>query len=803
MIVGSPTKLNLIPSGVMPVVYINQGDAGYDKEFLIYNGDSPYNVPSGVSATIRGTKADGYGVTEAAALTTGSNLVTVTITEQMVAASGANLYELVFVDTDGLRIATINMVWAVKKDALGDSVISDSDLDYATTVMNQLQSVQAFKSQMDSNTNRIGEVENGLAAETEARIAADNGLQVSINSETNTRASADATLQSQINQIVAPTGAAPSAAEIENARVGVDGVTYTSLGDAIRAQINGVEYDISDEFESVVVSGLVEKPNGINYFDKYSDNINVGYWNTSNGTINSSSIMRCVKVKVSTTGTYSLLGATTYLSESEVIKIPVFNIIDGSYLGTKYGSLDRQSGIVTVSGMNTVTVNPECYLGYSYRFEDADKSFVTDGPVTTAPNFKYILNKRLELPETAETRFQELSEMITDSYKAITTSGLIQRPNGINLFDQNSEDIEEGRFYNPDGSDGTNSTMGRILIEVPTVGTYSLLGATSFYGASNVIRIPIFKVSDNTFAGIKYGTLNTANNIVTIRDLNTIVAYEDTCYIGYSFKLQNKSAAFVTDKEETDIPEFIYRLDPQITVDGIENPLIGKTGVFLGDSICAGQTVPASETDYYGWGWAGRIGNNNLMSWYNLGINGASITRMTGRSCIQDELATAIQSHPTADYIIIEGGTNDADVISGSSEYSIGTFVPADYESTYDATTFCGAFETLIRNAINAYPTKKIGYIIPQKMGQFAESLNRRRELFDVAKQICEKWGVVFIDIWGSTVLNPKISAYYDSSQTPEQNIANGKPYVDGQHLTDVGYDMITPSIEAWMKNMK
>ena len=251
MVVGSPTKLNLIPSGVMPVVYINQGDAGYDKEFLIYNGDSPYNVPAGVSATIRGTKADGYGVTEAAEVTTGSNLVTVTITEQMVAAAGENLYELVFVDTNDLRVASINMVWAVKCDALGDSVISDSDLDYATQVMNELQSVQAFKNQLDTNTE-------GLAAETAARIVADDTeraarisadatLQENINAEASARLNKDNLLQSQIDQLVAPTGSAPSAAEIQDARIGADGVTYNTLGNAIRGQIT----DLKKEYNTL------------------------------------------------------------------------------------------------------------------------------------------------------------------------------------------------------------------------------------------------------------------------------------------------------------------------------------------------------------------------------------------------------------------------------------------------------------------------------------------------------------------------------------------------------------------------
>ena len=261
MVVGSPTKLNLIPSGVMPVVYINQGDAGYDKEFLVYNGDSPYNVPAGVSATIRGKKADGYGVTEAAALTTGSNLVTVTITEQMVAAAGENIYELVFVDTNGLRVASINMVWAVKKDALGDSVISDSDLDYASQVLDQLQSVQAFKNQLDTNTANIASNTGNISAERSARIAADNTLQANINTEAAARQSQDAVLQAQINQLVAPTGSAPSAAEVENARIGADGITYDTLGNAIRTQVenlNNAVHELSAKGETEGSNGIVK-----------------------------------------------------------------------------------------------------------------------------------------------------------------------------------------------------------------------------------------------------------------------------------------------------------------------------------------------------------------------------------------------------------------------------------------------------------------------------------------------------------------------------------------------------------------
>ena len=321
MIVGSPTKLNLIPSGVMPVVYINQGDAGYDKEFLVYNGDSPYNVPAGVSATIRGKKADGYGVTEAATLTTGSNLVTVTITEQMVAAAGENLYELVFVDTDGLRIATITMVWAVKKDALGDAVISDSDLDYATTVMNTLQSVQAFKNQLDTNTDGLAAetaariaadntLQNNIIAETASREAADNTLQNNITAEASTRATQDATLSARMDTFTHLTaGSTTGDAELADIRVGANGTTYTTAGDAVRTQVT----DITNDLNAYTLITLNDVPHGY------------GSW-AGNGGINSATSVYTMR---STVGVWMYAGDSITIADNTINFAVVFSDENG------------------------------------------------------------------------------------------------------------------------------------------------------------------------------------------------------------------------------------------------------------------------------------------------------------------------------------------------------------------------------------------------------------------------------------------------------------------------------------------
>lgn len=55
-----------------------------------------------------------------------------------------------------------------------------------------------------------------------------NEVASDLASESSTRASQDTNLQAQINQLVAPTGTAPNPAEIENARIGADNVTYTT-----------------------------------------------------------------------------------------------------------------------------------------------------------------------------------------------------------------------------------------------------------------------------------------------------------------------------------------------------------------------------------------------------------------------------------------------------------------------------------------------------------------------------------------------------------------------------------------------
>ena len=87
-------------------------------------------------------------------------------------------------------------------------------------------------------------------------------------------------------------------------------------------------------------------------------------------------------------------------------------------------------------------------------------------------------------------------------------------------------------------------------------------------------------------------------------------------------------------------------------------------------------------------------------------------------------------------------------------------------------------------------------------MGTSSDVSARRYQFFEYAMNACKKWGIPFINLWKEGQINPNLTVYYDSTKTAQQNIDAGKAYRDGQHLTPVGYDIISPKIAEWMKTL-
>lgn len=203
------------------------------------------------------------------------------------------------------------------------------------------------------------------------------------------------------------------------------------------------------------------------------------------------------------------------------------------------------------------------------------------------------------------------------------------------------------------------------------------------------------------------------------------------------------------------------------------NPLNGKIATFTGDSICYGAS--------YANGYAGIIGTENNMTVQNLGRNNRCVADYDNNTGIWASIA---DMRSDADYIILEGGLNDA-----GYDVTLGT-ITSGYSDSLDTSTFAGAFEMMLKNAINKFPGKKIGYIFTTKATPDYDSRDPST-YYGVAKSACEKWGIPYCDL---NVLVPPlryIPALEDVYTT------------DGIHPSEDGYRAYyVPKITAWMKTL-
>lgn len=521
--------------------------------------------------------------------------------------------------------------------------------------------------------------------------------------------------------------------EVIGIRTGADGVNYTTAGDAVRGQYENTKYAIGR------MDGLVRK-NLLKGF------VSGKYYSTSGGFSSNAN------------ASYSL---PIFLHAGEIVYVgwmALYGINDKMFRVTKAGEAleyHAYTGIDESVGWVQYTAPKDGYYAFNLSPKNRTVTFdldnITDDRVGVfLPN---ILNPEVILKHQPQeiTRPNMVRELLAGHYSSKTFVSDSQ------YFHTNPIRLNFGdRIYVTNKSPvfGGNARAYRYddnLTDI--VDQYEFAETTDAY--------QVFDVPNSG-----YYTFNTDGAFCVCLSVNDINA---------------PMGAY--------LPSDVVYPDPSV----FGNPLVGKKVVFDGDSICHGTSVGSVDSTY-GYGWAGRIGVANKMEWTNKGRSGGVITKgLTGRHCLCDNIDIIHNEVPTLDYLILEGGTNDADLLG---EEGLGTYDANDYGGTYDATTFSGALETLFYKAINYYHGAKIGYIVAHKM----PSDTPRRGFFDRAVEICEKWGIPYIDLWHSSPLNSKLTVHWDKTLDAQGNIDAGKMYTDGQHLTAVGYDIITPKIEAWMK---
>lgn len=359
----------------------------------------------------------------------------------------------------------------------------------------------------------------------------------------------------------------------------------------------------------------------------------------------------------------------------------------------------------------------------------------------------------------------------------------------INLFNYYDPLIKKGGYYNYNANYTSSSGYWVTHPIALKAGVTYKAPMGSGLGTSAVIA----KVdAQNNRLGKLTGTV--ADGFITYTPTEDLYA---------SFNMGNASdktkfmVCKASEYPETFVAFYDYEeLNENIVVPGASggNPLIGKSVIFTGDSICAGAN------DSYGGGYARRIGERNNMDWVNKAVGGGTIM---DKNLIGSTFTICDTDFGSgADYIILEGGTNDADrigsILNGNTPQYYGSYNLTDYVTAFDNATFCSAVERLLQRVISGFPTARVGFIIAMKMGVtsqgYTPETNNRRAYFETIIKICRKWGVPVLNLWDECTMNPRIASHYTSGQT--------YLYADGQHPTANGYDLMTPIIESWMRTL-
>ena len=378
----------------------------------------------------------------------------------------------------------------------------------------------------------------------------------------------------------------------------------------------------------------------------------------------------------------------------------------------------------------------------------------------------------------------------------------------INLY--NVEDVVLNEYFNSNGTTQSNPNVARAFVALDGAGTYTFNVDGAFFGLSNALKIPCFDKNKNY---VKYITATTEDTIAAVENLCSLVVSESdiadgVVYIGFTMAItyyENEMVVKGDTYPESFIPYYQYWTIPDL-VSVSQNPLFGKQIIFDGDSICSGT---GSAMGDYGNGYAGRIGVDYGANAVNVGVSGACITAETyfdggsARHWVSRYIDTIHTNYPDADYIIAEGGTNDADNFYGDDS-KLGTFDETDFTGPFDDTTFYGAMDSWCKKALTYYPKKKIGFIVAHKMGTgFVTYVKNRYDYFTYASKVCKKWGIPVLNLWDDGQLRPDVTSMYDPQyNTIETATEHGLPYYDGQHLTAYGYDVISPKIAEWMKTL-
>lgn len=213
------------------------------------------------------------------------------------------------------------------------------------------------------------------------------------------------------------------------------------------------------------------------------------------------------------------------------------------------------------------------------------------------------------------------------------------------------------------------------------------------------------------------------------------------------------------------------------------NPLYGKKWAAVGDSVTHG--VDEVYVDGVAQTYDRLISQRNGMTLYKDGINGSTMTRVTGKELISFCNTRYLDVPHDCDYITIWFGIND-----NTAQVTVGTIDSAD------DTTFYGAYNKVLTHLINNSPTTcKIGLVVSHMCGSLAEPI----------RNIAKKYGLKVFDIPADPNIPywcPQSSYYASTIASSVATLRQSQWWVNPSHPSIDGYKYISYPFEDWLRSL-
>ena len=415
------------------------------------------------------------------------------------------------------------------------------------------------------------------------------------------------------------------------------------------------------------------------------------------------------------------------------------------------------SGLIRINIFGNVKLNNASYI----CFYDKNGRFIS-GVTTeqTGGEFEFSLNTA-DYPAAYYVAFSNLAAyepfFIKAAEKAVIGQIYNLLPNKKNLFDPYDTRTQVNKYFDPNGIITLNGFA--ISHPIPLKGgiEYTLTCARNQFGPSTQIAI-----CDSNGDIISYKE----NIPVTLDNKMTFTADND-CYALFNISLNEtgrenfricESAMFDTDYEK------------------YTGKLYGKKILYNGDSICESRMTGFSAN---GGAYPVMIGEITGGTYENRAVGGATLAQSSAPHNICDDITNMSSS---GDLICLDGGINDY-----WNNIPLGEFNPIAFHNTLDLTTITGALESIFRQSIDKWVGKPIVFIIIHKVTGTAFNTNTAGYTFENVRariiEVCEKYSIPYIDIWGEGGLNP----YMDSLNNAYMN-GGANIHPDGCHPDAQGY---------------